>query len=334
MSTSAEIVVGASSGPTWSERHARGEVPGAWPYGLDQLGRPGVDVGLKTVAEPTRRERMQSLVPRRAHSTGAVGLAWDEVTAHRMLVSGRYAEQHCGVIWATDQIGDLGPRRRFALRRTLSAMSSVWVLSRGQLDALDRLLPAGTARDVVLFGVDEDFFFPTPPPERPLVFSAGGDRDRDHATLVEAFKRVVAARPEVEAVLQTRHEVPDAGPVKVVAHLTHRQLREHYQRASVVAIATRPNLHVSGMTVSLEAQASGRPVVLTGTPGADDYVVEGKTGFLVGSGRADEIAERLVHLVDDPGSAHALGQQARTRVEDGFTSRHLADRLGAAVGLW
>ncbi len=334
MGKQADIVISATTGPSWSERHARQEVPGAWPYGLEHLARPGVEVHLRTVPEPARVARLRSLLPRRIPVGGPVGLAWDEVSGHRMFVSGRYAEQHCGVIWATDRLADLAPRRRLALRRTMSAMRSVWTLSRGQLDALDRLLPTDTARSVVLFGVDEHFFSPTPPPEKPLVFSAGGDRDRDHATVLEAFKRVVAARPGVEAVLQTRHEVPDAGPVQVVPHLTHRELRECYRRASVVAIATRPNLHVSGMTVSLEAQASARPVVLTETPGADDYVVDGETGFLVRGGRADEIAERLLHLIDDPDAAHALGQRARARVEAGFTSRHLADRLGAAVGLF
>lgn len=334
MSKQADVVMSATAGPSWSERYARQEVPGAWPYGLEHLARPGVEVRLRTVPEPARAARLRSLLPHRVPKGGPVGLAWNEVSAHRMFVSGRYAEQHCGVIWATDHLAHLDSRRRLALRRTMGAMRSVWTLSRGQLDSLDRLLPKDTTREVVLFGVDEHFFSPSPLPERPLIFSAGGDRDRDHVTVLEAFKMVVAARPEVDAVLQTRREAPDAGPVRVVPQLTHRELREYYRRASVVAIATRPNLHVSGMTVSLEAQASARPVVLTETPGADDYVVDGETGFLVRGGQAGAIAERLVHLIDDRDSAQALGQRARARVEANFTSRHLADRLGSAVGLW
>ena len=58
----------------------------------------------------------------------------------------------------------------------------------------------------VVFGVDSDFFSLAPYPERPLVVSVGGDRDRDPKTLFAALEHVQRARPEVEIIVQSRWE--------------------------------------------------------------------------------------------------------------------------------
>ncbi len=322
-----------SSASAWFARHERGEVPGGWPYGLDLLDGPAHPVTPVQLGPPGRPARLAWRARPRPARTRRTGLAWDEGTAHAMAVSRRYDRMHCGVIWATDRLDDLDGRSLAGIRRTLAAMRSVWVLSRGQLEAMDRLTARGTACQFVKFGVDTDFFSEADYPDEPLIFSAGGDRDRDHATLLEAFQRVVRARPHVRAVLQTKATTSAPG-VTVIPHLSHVDLREMYRRASVVAIATKPNLHVSGMTVSLEAQATGRPAILTNTPGADDYVGDGRSGHLVAPADVAGLVDGLIDLVDDPGAAATMGREARARVEADFTSQHLADRLAAAVGPW
>jgi glycosyltransferase involved in cell wall biosynthesis len=325
----AELVVDPAAAD-WPDRHARGEVPGRWPYGLDELAADGRPVSLTGLAEVGRLQAAARVLRR---PRGTVGLAWNENTARRMVRSGRYERMHCGIIWADAGWEELPARTRRGLRRTLARMASVWTLSGAQLDRLDGLVPAATPRHVVTFGIDERFFALAPYPERPLLLSVGGDRHRDQATVLEAFRRVQQARPGTDALVQSARPLGDTGSVRVVERVSHAELRDLYRRASVVAVATRPNHHVSGMTVSLEAQATGRPVVLTGTPGADDYVTDGETGFLTAVGSADEIADRIVALLDDPDRACAMGRSGRSAVEERFTSRHLAQRLGRAVGL-
>ena len=122
----------------------------------------------------------------------------------------------------------------------------------------------GVPVEYVRFGIDHEFFSARSRiPRSPRVVSVGGDRDRDAETLFRALSRVHDARPDVELVVQTASDLPPPDGVATIRHLPHAQLRELYASASVVAIATRPNLHVSGMTVSLEAMATGRPVVAT-----------------------------------------------------------------------
>jgi glycosyltransferase involved in cell wall biosynthesis len=104
-------------------------------------------------------------------------------------------------------------------------------------------------------------------------------------------------------------------------------MRELYTRAEVVAVAVTPNLHVSGMSVLLEAMACGRPVVATETPGMSEYVADGETGLLVPPGDADALADALSSLLAEPERARELGRAGRRAIESNFTTSQLASRL-------
>ncbi len=162
-----------------------------------------------------------------------------------------------------------------------------------------------------------------------MLFSAGGDRDRDPATLLKAIEIVRRTRPDIDVLVQSRTALTPPDGVKIVPYLTHSELRAAYGRASVVAIATRPNLHASGMTVSLEAMAVGRPVVITSTAGIDDYVAHGSTGFLVQPGDHEAMARHIIGLLDDHAAAATMGRRARERVEEHFTSARMSDDIAA-----
>ena len=103
-----------------------------------------------------------------------------------------------------------------------------------------------------------------------------------------------------------------------------------YRDATLVAVLTKPNLHASGLTVALEAMASGRPVVATDTPGLAEYVVEGELGLLVPA-RIDAAVGRQWALLAEPERARALGEQGRRAVERSFTSEKQAERLAELI---
>ena len=336
----------------WQFWHAQGKVPGFWPYGLDGLGRYVDSLRVQAVAEPDALARARARFTRRGRHpepvtqwrvsgerpTRDIALSWDENAARRMLTSCPRPEMYCGVIWATDAAArghDVA-----AVRRVLRMMSGIWVISSGQQAALHELVgengpPIGFFR----FGVDERFFTFHQPVSTPLVLSVGGDRDRDTATLFAALGRVHELAPETEIVVQTSSTLPPPPGVRTIARLSHLELAELYARATVVAIATKSNLHASGMTVSLEAMASGRPVVITDTPGIRDYV-EGspigrspQTGLLVPVGDAQAMAAQVVRLLHDPALAAALGRGGRQVVETELNTTHMVRELAAFIGL-
>ncbi len=328
-----DLVYAAERNPeAWEARHAAGEVPSRWPYGLDALSA-FAETTVIPLAAPGRLTRALSRLPvSRPRSTAVadrVALAWDENIARRMLSSKLPdARRFSGLIWLTDRPDPDSPEVA-RLTASLRALDGIFVLSSGQLDAVERLLPGGPPVTHVPFGVDHEFFSAAPYPERPLVLSVGGDRDRDPETLFTALEIVHASAPDVDLVVQTSSTATPPDGVTVLAKVTHRELRDLYARASLVAIATRPNLHVSGMTVSLEAMASGRPVVLTDSPGAADYVEDGVTGLLVPQRAPAELANAILGLLQAPHDAERLGVSARTTVEARFTTAQLAARLAA-----
>ncbi len=135
-----------------------------------------------------------------------------------------------------------------------------------------------------------------------------------------------------------RLELVSELPVEVPFHmgvrhhsLTHQELRRLYARASVVAVAVKPNIHVSGATVILEAMACERTVVATAAAGVADYVSEGETGVVVPPGDAEALARILDELLSDVDRLRELGRAGRRRVETGFSSRITAARLADIV---
>ncbi len=115
--------------------------------------------------------------------------------------------------------------------------------------------------------------------------------------------------------------------------MTHLELRDLYERASAVVVATRPNLHVSGLTASLESMAMARPVVLTRTPGAEDCIEDGRTGLFASVGDPGSVADRILDLLAAPEEAKVLGERARAAVEARLTSAHMVRGLSRAIGL-
>lgn len=326
----------------WMSRFALGKVPGLWPYGLHELAASGLEVTAASVAQPNRAQSaiaralpaaVRARSPRNARID--VGLSWDENVAVRMSALRPRRMMYSGAIWVTDRVSRSGVSstdRR--LRAVLRRMNGVFVNSRAQVEPLRAFLgDGGPPVEFLHFGVDDGFWSPQPYPTVPLVVSVGGDRDRDAATLYAALSLVHARRPEVEIIVQSASDVVPPAGVTRVAHFTHVELQALYARASVIAVATKPNLHASGLTVSLESMATARPVVINDAPGLRDYFRDGDNGWLTPMGDPVVMGERVLDVLADPAGAAALGRRARASVESGFTTAHLARSLSVFMRL-
>jgi glycosyltransferase involved in cell wall biosynthesis len=317
----------------WAERHADSPVPSRWPYGLDGLAAPGLTL-------MDREVRPASRVTTQAYARGLalpafgdprldVAIAWEESLAVAMRSQVRAGRHACGVIWATDAVaaGATTPAIR-AARTALRSMDALWALSRPQVEQVESWLGSGHPPVHHLpFGVDTEFYTPSAYPERPLIASIGGDRDRDPETLYAALELVLRARPDVRVVVGTKSPLPVPDGVERHEFIPHDEVRRLFARASVVAIATRPNLHVSGMTVALEAGACARPVVTCATPGMDDYVLPGETGELVPPEYPEAMAAAVLGLLEDQDRAERMGRAARDHVAARHSTTVMCDAL-------
>lgn len=327
----------------WTRRHALGEVPDALPYGLNWLEDSGITPVTrdplpagpwKTVARAMRRGGYQWVEAARSPTTPDIDMAlcWDERSGvPRAARDAKRIPVASGVLWITDHVKH--PAHRAAMR-ALRRCALIWVHARPQRDQLIAEGFPASSVEFLNFAVDAEFFTRPADGEREpgLIVSAGNDRDRDWYTLLRAFSAVRRHVPGARLEIATRAHLPPQDGVRVRANVSHQELRDAYARAWCVVVPTRPNLHLSGLTNTLESKAMEVPVVLSATPGADDYVSPGVNGFLYRPGDDDDLAAQLTSALQaDLASVREMGAAGRQDVDRQQNTRHHAATLAGLL---
>jgi glycosyltransferase involved in cell wall biosynthesis len=334
----------------WREKWERGEIVGLnekQPYGYFWAEQHGCAIEYSQDAPETRLGQLFRLGIR-----GLLGFdfvhAWrnrrgirnaDVVWTHTesqhlavlLLLSGRQPADRPKVVaqsvWLFDSWPRLWPPRRHFFARLMKGADALTVHSPENLTRVRALFPR--KRSLMMpYGIAADGMIrrPTRPAHRPFrILSLGNDRHRDWATLVAA----VAASPECELRIAARR-VPAAltgAPNVTLEHpRTQGELTALYDWADLVALALKPNLHASGITVIEEATVFGLPVVCTETGGLSAYFTEPDIRY-VPVGQPEKLREAIAALShDDAERGHMVERAQRRMIEAGLTSRHFAQR--------
>ncbi|WP_405057777.1 glycosyltransferase family 4 protein [Kribbella sp. NBC_01505] len=243
------------------------------------------------------------------------------------------------------------PGTRQALRRIADAADTLTTVSSWCAEQIaPALSPAAAARMRRLApGVDTTRFFP----------GCGGERIREtpvvacvsrlvprkgQDTLIRAWPRVLAAVPSatllivgggpdrarLEALAASTRSVVFTGPVPWA------DIPPYLDAVDVFAMPSRTRRfgfepEALGI-VTLEASATGKPVVIGDSGGTPDTVRHGETGYLVDPYNQVAVAVRLIELLTDPAKAQRMGAAGRQWVKDewswqqsGATLRELLD---------
>lgn len=224
------------------------------------------------------------------------------------------------------------PLRRATTLHLLGRMHAV-VYGEGELQGLlERSRRLAGRVHVNTFGVDTEFWTPAGGEHSGDVLAIGNDGHRDWATLLRAA-------PEIPARIRvfTRHPRPGELPPNVTWEKAdwHRQVlsddevRDLYRRAAVVVVPVRDVPQPSGQSVSLQAMACARPVVLSRTRGlwAPATLRDGDNISLVPPGDSGALAEAVIGLLGDSRRASAIGAAARAGVLRDAPVSLFADRL-------
>ena len=334
--------------PDWSARYRRGEVPDLTPYGLHQLAGADLTVDYRTplrgaalgwLARKVRGRLSQTEVVAEAlglareQRRGAdVLLCMDERTGVPAALTPNAPPVVSGLAWL-ESPHTLNRAHAKLAARALRRMAAVFTQTPGLapelVDGWD--LPAERVHEITL-GIDADFYAHQPWPvslrDRFVVASAGDDRLRDHPTLIAAIRLLRAEGIDATLELATTNPVDLPDELGTLhARRMGGEMRHVYRRSTVVAVALAPNKVGSGLTVVLEAMASGRPVVVTANPGLSGYVEHGVSGLLVPPNDPAAMATAIGKLLADPLAAREMGRAGRAAVEARFTSRHMAADL-------
>lgn len=189
-------------------------------------------------------------------------------------------------------------------------------------------------------GVDIDTF-------KPSSTAAQGDRinilyvgrftaDKQIDTLLRALTLVaercnnvhftlVGAGPEQDKISSWAQDYPGT---LLPGRISYDQVSPYYQMADIfVTASTREN---RPLTIQ-EAMSCGLAVVAPAKGGIIDQIEHGETGWLVKPDDAHDLAQSVLHLIENPALRHKLGAGAREKVEN-FHSWEYSAR--AMIKIW
>ena len=227
------------------------------------------------------------------------------------------------------------------IRAALDGLDHVAFLSPADRDqAIVRHGLDPEATSVFHFGIDIAFWTPANSDMREdeaefNVVSVGSDPSRDYETLLEAELRCPLEIVTALAVTvpPRRSNVTLTAGNFFSSPLSDTGLRDLYRRASAVAVPLKDVFQPSGQSVTLQAMACGRPVVISRNKGlwAPELLIHGENCLLVPPGDANALAAAIERLRNEAGLAQRLGAAARKTVEAHFTLEHLDRSLAALI---
>lgn len=105
-------------------------------------------------------------------------------------------------------------------------------------------------------------------------------------------------------------------PITVTGHIPHKDMPAYY---SLMDVFVHPSLRDGMPNALLEAMACGKPVLATPVGGALDVIEDGKNGMLANVNDANDLAEKILGLLESPEKRAALGKNARESILNRFT---------------
>lgn len=150
----------------------------------------------------------------------------------------------------------------------------------------------------------------------------------------EAVYLIVGGGPDEPRLRALAQSLGIADHVRWAGSIPNAEAVDYYYASEVFAMPNRrmPNGDIEGFgLVFLEANACGKPVIGGRSGGAVDAVEDGQTGYLVDPESPNDVAARLITLLESREQASEMGAAGRERVAARFTWDRSAGVLAAAL---
>jgi len=227
----------------------------------------------------------------------------------------------------------VSPIINYAFERTLEDCDTLIVVNEKTKKIYSNIV-SNKKIEVIPLGVFIDEFQFSPPPLNHEILTTGAHLKR------KGFEYLITAMPSI------LKEYPDArlhilsdGPRRehlegltrdlglksnVIFHgyLSVNELLSFYKNCRIFC---HPSLSEGFCHTTLEAMASGRPVVSTDTNGSE-MVEHNKTGFVVPTGDSEAISDAILRILNNDELTYKMGINARSKVEKEYDWHKLAKK--------
>jgi glycosyltransferase involved in cell wall biosynthesis len=174
---------------------------------------------------------------------------------------------------------------------------------------------------LILHGIDADHFRPGSKPKEESRFKCitVGHWLRDFMAVREVAEKLAVYKDIEFHVVASKRTGPRLTGLEDLAnvtlyrdHIDDARLLEQYQQSDVLFL---PLLQCTANNALLEGIACGLPVVSTYLPSVKVYL-PGKEAILIKDNDPRQLADAILHLVDNPGLRQKMGREARKRAEE------------------
>jgi glycosyltransferase involved in cell wall biosynthesis len=178
---------------------------------------------------------------------------------------------------------------------------------------------------------DQELRVEATPAEGPLVVYAGRlEETKGIRVLLEAFGMVrepaalrVAGSGELEA--EVRAAAARDPRIEYLGRLPREEMYRELAHAQLVVL---PALYEdNGPLTILEAQARGKPMIVSDRGGLPEFVEHERTGLVVPAGDARALADAISRVLRDPSQAETWGRQAQEQVRRDHAPAQHYERL-------
>jgi len=181
--------------------------------------------------------------------------------------------------------------------------------------------------DIIYNGINIDVFKPgaeKDPNTFKIICASRLSRRKGFSYVIDAVNmlrekypqiRLTIAGGEGDAETELKQQVQDLKLGDVVTfsgYYVFEEIAPRYRQADVFVFPSNNEGMSNNM---LEAMASGLPIVMTPTGGAEELVEDGKNGFLVEFKNSQDIANKIEKLITDPELVDRMGKRSREIAE-------------------
>jgi len=124
-------------------------------------------------------------------------------------------------------------------------------------------------------------------------------------------------------------ELIEDARVRITEPVSRAEMPEVYRGATLCVV---PSLWEGFGYVAAEAMACGVPVIASRMGGLAEIIEDGRSGVLVEPGNAEELAQTMVNLIEDPARRTQIGAAARERAVAQFSSATIATQMAQLYG--
>jgi len=151
--------------------------------------------------------------------------------------------------------------------------------------------------------------------------------------LLQAIPRIRQRIPETHFLfvgdgvekLALENKLREMGLEEYVAFTGHQENVSDF--LALLDILVVPSLNEGMGRVIAEGGLLGKPVIGARVGGIPDLIRDNETGLLVNPRSAEEIADAVIRLLENPELGRRLGERLQEKVQEGFTERQMIEKM-------